>query len=115
MVKDCIFCRIARGETSARVVYEDEEVLAFKDINPQAPVHILVIPKRHIRNLAELSEEDQAVVGRIHLLMKELAREHSTCQCGFRVVSNSGPDAGESVPHLHFHLLGGRKMGWPPG
>ena len=112
---DCIFCKIVRREAPARIVYEDEDVLAFKDVNPQAPVHILVIPKKHIANLAAMTEADEAVVGKMHLLMKGLAKEHSTYQCGFRVVANSGPDAGESIPHLHFHLLGGRKMHWPPG
>lgn len=115
MASDCIFCKIARGEVPAKVVYEDGDVLAFKDTNPQAPVHILIIPKRHIPNLAGLEAGDEAVVGKIHTLAKALAGEHSMAQCGFRVVVNSGPDAGESVPHLHFHLLGGRRMGWPPG
>ena len=115
MASDCIFCKVARGEAPAKVVYEDGDLLAFKDINPQAPVHILIIPKRHIPNLAALEAGDEALVGKIHALAKTLAREHSMVQCGFRVVVNSGPDAGESVPHLHFHLLGGRRMGWPPG
>ncbi|MDD5556741.1 MAG: histidine triad nucleotide-binding protein [bacterium] len=114
-MEECIFCAIARGEMKAAIVHEDEEVVAFKDIEPQAPVHILIIPKRHIAGLAEMTPEDEAVVGRIAGLSRKLAERFSFSQCGFRLVANSGPDAGQAVAHLHFHLLGGRKFRWPPG
>jgi len=97
------------------VVYEDDQVLAFKDINPQAPVHILIIPKRHISGVTTLEEGDEALVGHIHMVARKIARDKSVFQCGFRLVVNSGPDAGQAVDHLHFHLLGGRTLSWPPG
>ena len=112
---ECIFCMIAKHEIPSQVVYEDEEIVAFKDLNPGAPVHILIIPKRHIPGLMALSEEDTALVGRIVLAANHLAEESAIAKSGFRIVTNCGEDAGQSVPHLHFHLLGGRPMGWPPG
>jgi histidine triad (HIT) family protein len=115
MVSDCLFCRLVQGKIESKSVYEDDEILAFEDINPQAPVHILIIPKKHIPGLTRLGEEDRELVGKIHLVARRIAREHSLFQGGFRIVINSGPDAGETVKHLHFHLLGGRKLGWPPG
>jgi histidine triad (HIT) family protein len=114
-MEDCIFCKIARHEIPAQVVYEDDELLAFKDLNPGAPVHVLIIPKRHIPGVLSLVEGDAGLVGRIILTAGKLAEDASIGESGFRVVVNSGPDAGQSVPHLHFHLLGGRPMGWPPG
>ena len=115
MVSDCLFCHLVKGEIESKTVYEDDEILAFEDINPQAPIHILIIPKKHIPGLIRLGKEDKELVGKIHLVAKRIAREHSLSQGGFRIVINSGPDAGETVKHLHFHLLGGRKLGWPPG
>lgn len=114
-MEDCIFCKIARHEIPAQVVYEDELVLAFKDLNPGAPVHVLVIPKKHISGITELSVEDAELVGTIILTVKKIAEDTDISASGFRVVVNSGPDAGQSVPHMHFHLLGGREMTWPPG
>jgi histidine triad (HIT) family protein len=112
---NCLFCRIVRGEIPARVVFDDEDVLAFEDIRPQAPVHILLIPKAHFASLAEAGEDKQAVLGKLLLRAKALARERGLDRTGFRVVLNTGPDSGQEVFHIHFHLLGGRKMSWPPG
>ncbi len=114
-MEDCLFCKIAKKEIPATIVYEDDQILAFKDINPQAPVHVLIIPKKHIDGVTKLEEEDKELIGRIHLLASKIARDHSVFQCGFRLVLNSGPDAGQAVPHLHFHFLGGRTLKWPPG
>jgi histidine triad (HIT) family protein len=109
-----IFMRIIDREIPAKIVYEDDDCLAFEDINPQAPVHLLVIPKREIESIATLDDADAALVGHLLLVVKKLAAERNLTS-GFRVVANSGPDAGQTVPHLHFHLLGGRQLGWPPG
>jgi len=113
-MSDCIFCKIVKGEIPSKKAYEDEELLAFHDINPAAPVHVLVIPKVHIASLDDLREEDQRIVGKILGVIKALAQELNLGQ-GYRVVNNCGPDGGQTVAHLHFHLLGGRKMTWPPG
>lgn len=114
-MEECLFCKIVRREIPAQVVYEDDELLAFKDVNPGAPVHVLLIPKRHIPGVTSLTEADKELIGRIILTAKDLAREMSIAEAGFRTVVNCGENAGQSVPHLHFHLLGGRPMGWPPG
>ncbi len=114
-MEDCLFCKIAKKEIPAAIVYEDDQILAFKDINPQAPVHVLIIPKKHIDGVTKLEEEDNELIGRIHLLASKIAKDHSVFQCGFRLVLNSGPDAGQGVAHLHFHFLGGRTLKWPPG
>lgn len=113
-MQDCIFCKIVRREIPAEVLYEDEEVMVFKDINPVAPVHLLVIPKRHIPTFFDLQEEDVAVLGRIQLAAARVAAEMGL-ERGFRLVSNCREDAGQLVFHLHYHLLGGRSFGWPPG
>ena len=112
---DCIFCKIAQHKIQAKIVYEDEEIVAFRDVNPQAPVHILIIPRKHIGSVNSLSEADDALVGRIHRVGKKLVKEESCAETGFRLVLNTGPDAGQTVDHLHFHLLGGRRFSWPPG
>jgi histidine triad (HIT) family protein len=114
-METCIFCKIARGEIPAQVVYEDDEITAFKDINPGAPVHILLIPKRHIPGVVSLTDGDAELITRIILTANKLAEEFGVARDGFRVVVNQGANAGQSVPHLHFHLLGGRALGWPPG
>ena len=111
---DCLFCRILRGEIPARKVYEDKHVLAFEDINPKAPTHVLIIPKKHFAGLKEAQAEDAAVIGRCHLAAAEIARQRNIEQ-GYRTVLNVGPGAGQSVFHLHVHLLGGRDLNWPPG
>lgn len=114
-MEGCLFCKIAKGEIPAQIVYEDEQIMAFRDVNPVSPVHILVIPKRHIPGMAALSESDKDLVGHIMLTIKNLAQDMSVTDNGYRVVVNQGENAGQSVPHLHFHLLGGRPMDWPPG
>lgn len=106
---DCLFCKIAAGEIPSTKVYEDETILAFRDINPQAPTHILVIPKAHIPSAAGVTEENSSVVAHIFSVIPQIAgAEH--LENGFRIVSNCGPDAGQTVPHLHFHILGGREL-----
>lgn len=112
---DCPFCKIIRKEKAAQIVYEDEKVVAFKDINPQAPVHLLILPRKHISGVTQIKEEDKELIGHIFLVAQKIARDFSIHQCGFRVVVNSGPDSGQAVFHLHFHLLGGRSLKWPPG
>ncbi|MEM9367737.1 MAG: histidine triad nucleotide-binding protein [Planctomycetota bacterium] len=109
-----IFTKIIAGELPADIVYEDEVCLAFRDIAPQAPVHILVIPKREIVSLADLSDEDEAVMGRCVVVAKKVAQAEGLAD-GFRLIVNCGDDGGQEVPHIHFHLMGGRKMTWPPG
>ncbi|HHY31907.1 MAG TPA: histidine triad nucleotide-binding protein [Firmicutes bacterium] len=111
---DCLFCKIARHEIPSDVVYEDERTLAFRDINPQAPVHVLVIPKRHISSLAELGEGDEELAGHLLAVASRVASALGVGE-GFRVVGNCGETAGQSVFHLHMHVLGGRRLGWPPG
>lgn len=109
-----IFLRIVDREIPADIVHEDEHCLAFRDINPQAPTHVLVIPKKPIRSVAELADDDAALVGHMYLVIRDLADRLGLGE-GYRVVINNGPAAGQSVDHLHFHLLGGRAMSWPPG
>lgn len=108
---DCIFCKIAQGELPSTKVYEDEELLAFKDINPVAPVHILVIPKKHIASLATIEAQDADMLGRMMLTIRDIATEQGLDENGYRVLSNHGPDSGQIVDHLHYHILGGRKLG----
>ena len=112
---DCIFCRIARKELASEIVLETDELLAFRDINPQAPTHIVLIPKRHIAKLLDLEADDEALVGKLVRTASELARKEGIAERGFRLVANCNREAGQSVDHLHFHLLGGRPMRWPPG
>lgn len=114
-MSDCLFCKIAAGEIPANIVYQDAEVLAFRDLNPQAPTHILVIPKKHIANTNELQPEDAELMGKIHLVAKQVAREEGIADTGYRTVLNCNRDAGQTVFHIHLHLLGGRPMSWPPG
>ena len=110
-----IFEKIANREIPAEIVYEEDEFLAFRDINPQAPVHVLIIPKRHIPRLAAAGDGDAALLGRMLIASKQIARQLGVLESGYRLVINNGPDAGESVPHLHMHLLGKRSLAWPPG
>jgi histidine triad (HIT) family protein len=106
----CVFCRIVAGEIPADIVYRDKEFLAFRDIHPQAPTHILIIPKSHIASMAELTGGQQALIGRLILLAKELAEKEGISEKGYRLSVSCGADGGQLVPHLHFHLLGGRKL-----
>ncbi len=113
--RDCLFCRIRDGGVPAEIIYREEGILAFRDISPQAPVHVLIIPEEHIPGLPQAGEEDLELLGRICRSAAEIARRESVEAGGYRLVVNSGPDAGQAVDHLHFHLLGGRRLGWPPG
>lgn len=113
---DCIFCKIANKEIPSEYVYEDDLVVAFKDLDPQAPVHILIIPKKHIQSLAHTTAEDKMLLGHITgEVIPKLAAEFGIADSGFRTVINTGDEGGQTVHHLHFHLLGGRSMQWPPG
>jgi len=114
-MEDCIFCKIARHEIPAGIMYEDDDVVAFNDLNPVAPVHILIIPKKHISKITDMTDGDAPLMGRIMLTAKRLAEQNGVADEGFRVVVNQGRGAGQSVFHIHFHLLAGRPFGWPPG
>jgi histidine triad (HIT) family protein len=111
---DCLFCKIIVGKIPAKKVYEDQKAFAFEDINPQAPTHVLIIPKKHIAGIDQATEEDAELMGYCQIVAAKIARERNI-ENGFRTVYNVGPDAGQTVFHLHLHLLGGRKMSWPPG
>jgi histidine triad (HIT) family protein len=111
---DCLFCKIATKEIDSKIVHETDNTIAFEDINPAAKTHVLVIPKQHIASAADLTQADSDVLGEMFEAMATVAREAGN-EGGFRIVTNVGPDAGQSVHHLHFHVLGGRTMGWPPG
>ncbi len=110
-MEDCVFCKIIKGEIPSDKVYEDEEILAFKDINPAAPIHILVIPKKHIPSLVELEQGDEEIIGKIYRIINKIAKEQGIDNKGFRVIVNCGKDGGQEVNHLHFHLLGGKQLG----
>lgn len=112
---DCIFCKIAAGEIPAGIVYDDEHVLAFRDINPQAPVHVIVIPRRHIPTLNDLSPEDAGLIGQMFLAARQVASDLGVADSGYRTLINCNRDGGQDVFHVHMHLLAGRMMGWPPG
>lgn len=114
-MSDCPFCRIGRGELEARIAYEDDELIAFHDLAPQAPTHILVIPRDHVGTLLDLDPEDAGLLGRMQMAAIHVAREQGLDRSGFRLVVNCLEDAGQSVFHIHLHLLGGRRMEWPPG
>jgi len=113
-VSDCVFCRIVRGQAPARIVYQDDDVTAFHDLHPQAPVHLLLVPNRHIVGVAQAEPEDEPVLGKLFTLARRLAEEMGVAE-GYRLVVNNGPLAGQSVFHFHLHLLGGRPFRWPPG
>lgn len=110
-MENCLFCKIIKGDILSTKVYEDEEVYAFKDINPEAPVHILVVPKKHISSINEIEDEDRELIGKIFISIKKIAKEQGVEQSGYRVVSNCGKDAGQTVMHLHFHILAGKDLG----
>ena len=112
---DCIFCKILKREIPSTIVFEDEYCLAFEDINPQAPVHILVIPKKHIPTTLDIKEEDKELIGHLVVVAAKIAREKGIAEGGYRLVVNTNSDAGQTVFHVHLHLLGGRVMSWPPG
>lgn len=111
---DCIFCKIARNEIPSKKLYEDDEIVAFNDLEPQAPVHVLIIPKAHISSAKEITAANSDIIGKIFMVAAKIAKEQGLDK-GYRVVNNCGEDGGQTVQHLHFHLLGGRKMHWPAG
>ncbi|MBQ3415069.1 MAG: histidine triad nucleotide-binding protein [Clostridia bacterium] len=110
-MEDCLFCKIVKGEIPSKKVYEDEEVLAFKDINPAAPIHILVIPKKHITSLAYVKKEDEILIGKIYTTINKIAEDNGFKENGYRVIVNCGKDGGQEVMHLHFHVLAGTQLG----
>lgn len=113
MAEQCLFCRIVRKEIPATIVAETDDCLAFRDITPRAPVHVLVIPKQHVASISDAADPSQ--IGKLSLLAAEIAKQEGIAESGYRTVINTGPDAGQTVFHVHLHLLGGREMGWPPG
>ena len=115
MDADCLFCRIVAGTVPSTQVHADDTVVAFRDIAPKAPVHVLLIPRRHVGSAADLGDEQGALLGHLFAVANEIAQAQGIAESGFRIVTNVGPDSGYTVPHLHFHLLGGRRMSWPPG
>ncbi|MES9843399.1 MAG: histidine triad nucleotide-binding protein [Candidatus Sedimenticola sp. PURPLELP] len=114
-MEECLFCKMASGEIVPEVVFEDEEVLAFRDINPQAPVHVVIIPKRHIATLNDIGRVDAGLIGKLYLAATDVARQEGIAGTGYRTVFNCNRDGGQEVFHLHLHLIGGRQMKWPPG
>ena len=112
---DCIFCKIVTGDIPADIVYQNDHVVAFRDLDPQAPTHILVIPRRHIARLNDLQESDADIIGQLVLAAAEIARQEGIAEDGYRTILNCNDDGGQTVFHIHLHLLGGRRMGWPPG
>ncbi len=114
-MSDCIFCRIAAGEIPADIVYEDDLVVGFRDLSPQAPTHVLLIPRKHIATLNDLTPEDDASIGRLYTAAVQVATREGLAERGYRTLINCNADGGQTVFHVHLHLLGGRQMGWPPG
>lgn len=114
-MKDCLFCKIIKGEIPSKVVYKDDKIFAFHDINPQAPVHIIIISKKHIPRIADLTENDKEISGHLLCKIPEIIKQFNLEDQGVRLINNCNSQSGQSVFHLHFHLLGGRNFGWPPG
>jgi len=115
LASECLFCRIVAGDIPAAIVHQDDEIVAFRDINPQAPTHVLLIPRKHVRSLADLWTDDDALIGRLVRVAAQIAESEGIASQGYRLVANTGRQAGQSVDHVHFHLLGGRRLSWPPG
>ncbi len=114
-MEDCIFCKIINNEIPAELIFEDDRIVAFNDVNPQAPIHILIIPKEHFASLNDIPEEKEDILGHILLRARQIARNLGIDEQGYRIVLNTARDSGQEVFHIHFHLLGGRRMTWPPG
>ena len=112
---DCLFCRIEKKEIPSRIIHEDDQAIAFEDVNPQAPTHILIIPRRHIASVSEITDQDSEMMGHLALVARRIAQDRGIAAQGYRLVVNAGPAGGQAVYHLHLHLLGGRQMNWPPG
>lgn len=114
-MEDCLFCKIVSGQMSSAIVFDGKDVLGFRDINPAGPTHVLLIPKKHIKDLSEIGPQHAELLAEIAVAARELAESEGIAESGYRLVANTGPNAGQSVLHLHFHLIGGRRMAWPPG
>jgi len=114
-MNNCLFCRISAKKITANIIYEDSEAVAFNDINPQAPVHVLIVPKKHISTSLDITDEDNVLIGHLLRLAAKIAKEKGIAERGFRLVLNTNAEAGQSVFHIHLHLLGGRQLHWPPG
>ena len=114
-MNDCLFCRISAKKIPAKLVYEDRKAVAFEDIHPQAPVHVLIVPKKHISTSLDITDEDDGLIGHLFRIAGQIAKEKGIAERGFRLLMNTNPEAGQSVYHIHLHLLGGRQMHWPPG
>lgn len=114
-MEDCVFCKIIKGDIPSEKVYEDDTVMSFKDISPGAPVHVLIIPKKHISSINDLDEADSKIIAHVFMVAKKIAQSLNISENGYRIVSNTGKDGGQTVPHVHFHMLGGRSLEWPPG
>lgn len=114
-MSDCLFCKIVEGQIPSNKVYEDKKILAFNDISPEAPVHVLIIPKQHITSMNDINNENAEIIKHIFTTIPEIVKKLGISESGYRVVSNALKDGGQTVPHLHFHLLGGRNLKWPPG
>ncbi|WP_077367976.1 histidine triad nucleotide-binding protein [Anaerosalibacter sp. Marseille-P3206] len=114
-MSECIFCKIAHGEIPSDIIYEDDKVVAFNDIEPQSPVHFLVIPKEHIPSIKNIDEDNASLIGHITMVINSIAKEKGLDKDGYRIVNNCGEHGGQTVEHLHFHVLGGRYLSWPPG
>ena len=114
-MEDCLFCKIVAGDIPSTKVYEDDRVYAFNDIEPQAPIHIIIVPKMHISSSNELTDDNAEVIGHIFAVAAKIAKEKGFAEKGWRIVNNCGEDGGQTVGHIHFHLLAGRNLGWPPG
>ena len=114
-MNDCLFCKISTGKIPAKIVYEDSDAVAFEDINPQAPLHILIVPRKHIATALDITEEDTGLIGHLFRIAGQIAKEKGIAERGFRLLMNTNAEAGQAVYHIHLHLLGGRQMHWPPG
>jgi len=114
-MSDCLFCKIANRQIFAKIVYEDDKAMAFEDIHPEAPVHLIIIPKKHIPTVLDITDEDQDIMGYLYLVVNRIAVDKSLTEDGFRLIMNCGKSGGQEIPHVHIHILGGRLFGWPPG
>lgn len=114
-MSDCLFCKISNGQIPAKIVYQDDKAIAFEDIHPEAPIHVIIIPRKHIPTVLDITDEDQDIMGYLYLVAKKIAVDKSLTKDGFRLVVNYGKFGGQEIPHIHIHMLGGRLFGWPPG
>jgi len=114
-MSDCLFCKIANGQIPAKIVFQNDKAIAFEDMHPEAPTHIIIIPKKHIPTVLDITDEDKDIMGYLYLVVNKIAADKSLTESGFRLIVNCGESGGQEVPHIHIHMLGGRLFGWPPG